>query len=533
MLDAFVERMLRVYALERKRLTQRAPFRIRAFRSREDFKRLQEEKAPEMARLKGEAFAKGVTGFYSPAARCIFLWDAEGARGDPHPGTALHETTHLLNHLLREATGARMPVWFDEGTACYFETWLPGAREPEVNFARLAVVVDDIEAGRTYTNRALRGVGWAEYRSREYAWGWSFIDFLRRRKRRKSWNALVEYLGAIGRGAAVEAEERRFLEALSYRDSESIDRDWVRHIEASKSPGGRTPLGASDASLESVAKIEEPTPEQGALFAKIGRSFARAGLPKPAVVYLRAAVRGGVATGSLLGVLARALARAAGRAEDEVWPREAVEVLERAVAADPLSASLRLVLGMQQLVRAGSTAQSEEARDTLGLALMLLGPTDDDKAIARWALEAGVDARPASLPREVLGWWKTQVPEAAAALDAAWVIYLQERQAWEDLIEELERRSTRGTASFEDRTTLAGLYLASDRFDDAAALYARLLEERPEALHLWPSRLRALVGAGRLDEARAARDAALKAIDAGPQGFRQALHRLVERIVLR
>ena len=61
---------------------------------------------------------------------------------------------------------------------------------------------------------------------------------------------------------------------------------------------------------------------------------------------------------------------------------------------------------------------------------------------------------------------------------------------------------------------LAGLHRACDRFEEAAALYGGLLAEKPDAFHFWPARIACLLGAGRVEEARKAREEGLRAVDA-------------------
>ena len=67
-----------------------------------------------------------------------------------------------------------------------------------------------------------------------------------------------------------------------------------------------------------------------------------------------------------------------------------------------------------------------------------------------------------------------------------------------------------GAATFEDRRWLADLYRLSDQLEPAEAIYRKLLEQDPRALHLWPGQIACLVGLGRGDEARRLRRVALR-----------------------
>lgn len=224
-------------------------------------------------------------------------------------------------------------------------------------------------------------------------------------------------------------------------------------------PKGKTPLGTSPESLDAVDALETPTPKQATLFARLGRSFASAGLSRPAVTYLRAALRGGEEGVDLRVMLAATLAARADLALDEAWSDEAFEHLVRAVEVDPLSAPARLACGRQMLLRATDASETAAARDMLGLGLVVLRPVDDAK-------------------------------------------------------------------------TLAGLYLASDRNEEAAGLYRKLLAERPDAYFLWAHLVRALAADGRAEEAKAAKARALAALDDAPASL-APLRRVLERIPIR
>jgi tetratricopeptide (TPR) repeat protein len=373
-------------------------------------------------------------------------------------------------------------------------------------------------------------VSYAEYRSDEYAWGWSLVRFLRRGKKGTLWAPLLEQMKALSGSAPTDGENRRFLRALGYGSDEAFDEDWYAHILALE-PEEKTPLGTSKETLAAVAAVKKPTPEQATLLARLGRSFAASGMSEPAAVYLAAALRGGRDAVDLHLLLAEALAANAGRDEDEAWPDDAFGHLERAAAIDPLSAMVRLGLGRQMLLRAKSKDDVAAARDVLGLGLILLGPADDAKALARWALEATLRSEPDLTPSNALARLEAAAPVATGALRSAWIASLQEREAWNVLLQELGARLEAGTADFEERVTLAGLFEASDQAERAAPLYRALLDERPAATYLWPRLVRALVAARRLDEAKAAKARALRILAEAPS--LAPLRRTVERIRIR
>ena len=158
-LDTFFDWMITIYALDRARVRRDALYGMRVFKRRRDFKKLQAEIAPGIEN-KGQAFAEGVSGFYSPGHGKIFMWDAEGAHGGVQLEVAKHETAHLLNHLLSGQQALKIPTWFEEGTATYFSMAmaLPGKKplDPEDHPGALAQVIGEIEGGRAYGARELR-----------------------------------------------------------------------------------------------------------------------------------------------------------------------------------------------------------------------------------------------------------------------------------------------------------------------------------------------------------------------------------------
>ncbi len=528
MLDAFVERMIEIYELDKRRVAKRAPFHVLVWRSKDDFKAVQDRIAPGIAALKGKEFAEATAGFYSPGEDKVYMWDARGMWGD-HPTVALHEVCHLVNTRLSAATGVRFSQWFEEGSAMYFQMFVPGTSEPDLNLSALATVTEAIEAGTPMGNRELRSVSYADFKGYEYAWGWALVQFLRRHEGGKHWKPLLKFQRTASAGAPGDSENGRFLKAIKYENDAKLNEAWHAYL-LTLVPEENVPLGASQENLVEVEAIEKPTPEQAQLFAGLGRSFARAGNPKPAVVYLRAARRGGVEDTSLCLLFARMLAEDEGLAVDEPWPAEAFSAIEHAVRIGPLRADARLVLGRQLLLRATDPDEAQEPLDQLGLALLVMGPDDDDKMIAKWALTAGCEAMPQKSPQEVRAWLAERVPPAEASLRAAWVYFLQEREAWELLIEALEGRLKGGTASFSDRKTLAGLYLASDRNDEAATIYAALLAEDAGAVTLWPHYVRALAASGKPDEAA---DAKAKGLEAADRVGSFRLRRIIERIPVR
>ncbi|MHC4860830.1 MAG: tetratricopeptide repeat protein, partial [Planctomycetota bacterium] len=388
----------------------------------------------------------------------------------------------------------------------------------------------DLDAGRPMGNRELRSVPYATFYGREYAWGWALVRFLRRDEAGRRWKPFIKFMRTVSGVPPSDSECRRFLRAVGFRDDAALDLAWHAHLLAARAQGGfSVPMGTSDEALAEVERLEKPTPEQARTFARIGESFAEKGLARPAVVYLRAAVRGGVAGPAIHRALATALARVAGCDADEPWPEEAVDHLRKAVEAEPLRAASRRDLGRQLLLHAKTDAQILEARNQLGLALLLAGPDDDVLSLAIGALRGVVAADRSLSPGGAAKLLTEVVPEAAAAVRTAHGYFLQEEELWDDLVEVIQERVEAGVATFEDRKMLAGLYRAGDRLSEAAAIYAGLLEEAPDALHLWLPLVATLVEAGRTEDAAKAREEALAAIDAS-SGDHEALRRRILEI---
>lgn len=531
-LDAFFDWMVGVYELDRERVLRAAPYSMRVFRRRADFKELQGRIAPDIER-KGKAFAEGVAGFYSFGHGRIFLWDAEGSYGGVHLEVAKHETTHLLNDLLAAQQAIRVPTWFEEGSATYFSTYVatggPATGEPEDHPAALAQVIGEIESGHPLTSRELRGVGWASFLGRQYSWGWALIRFCRQHDRGKPWPRLLEYLRTVGGEGVTDSEERRFLKAVGFKSSRAFDEAWHAHLLAAKPVGRETPLGTSPEVLERIAAMKEVPEALARNFARIGLSLMRAQVSAAAIVYLRAALRGGADEPEVAYALGVALAELAGRARDETWPDESVDALRRAVAGDPLHAAYRLELGRQMLLRARSAAAVRAARDMLGFALLLAGPDDDDIALARPLLDAQAALFPDAEPEELVAELAEAVPQAATALRRSLLYHLQAREDWARLADLVQKRMEEGEATLEERAMLAGLYKASDRLLEAEAIYAAILREEPGALHLWPDRIECLIDLGRRADAKLALAEAYEQLKKAPQDLgwvRRRLERL-------
>jgi len=523
-LDAFFDWMIRVYDLDLKRVRRDAPYRLHLYRRRADFKKVQAEVAPAIER-KGKGFAEGVAGFYSSSAGGIYMWDAEGARGGVHLGVAKHETTHLLNHLMARQFGLRVPSWFEEGTATYFSMYVAlGGKttgEPPDHSGALAQVVGEIEGGGPMTNRALRDVAWEDFLGRQYSWGWALVRFFRHHRDGRRWPHLLKHLRTIGRGGVTDSEERRFLKAAGFRKSETLDKAWHDQLVRAR-PEGDTPVGTSPAVLERIAAIAKPAADLARNFARIGISLARAHEAAPAIAYLRAALRGGVRDAEAYYQLAASLARRQGGAR---WPDEAVDALRSAVGQAPLRAAYRWMLGQQLLQQEKTRA----ARDMLGLALVLAGEDDDEIALAMGLLRAAATLEPERAIDDVVETLAGSVPPAEPALRLAHVYHLQEAEAWGALATLLQGRAKDGSATFEERAMLAGLYKATDELDEALAIYATLLREDPKALQLWPDHIECLVGLGRKADAREALGKALQAIRDDPRELGWVRRRL-ERI---
>ena len=524
-----------VYALDEKRLQKSAPFGVTVFRSRLDFQRRQREVAPEIAAMKGSGYAEGLAGFYSPKDHHIWMWDADADTRSSLPEVAYHEMTHWMNDLVR-AGKPQFPVWFEEGSATYFQTYTPGVTEPEPNLGALRTVLEELDAGTGYTGRQLRSIPYARFYSREYCWGCSFVSFARRAEGGRLWPRLLEYLEKAGSGPTGDAEEHRLLEALHFASDEALDQAWhesVQKLLEQKEPRAK---GANAASLESVRALTKPSHDEAVLLARLGRDLARLGLAKEAVVYLEAALRGGVEDASLEVVLARALAVASSARDDEPWPEAARGHLEDAVALAPLVAEYRAVLGVQEVLAVEAKEPHDPkaaaaARDHLGLALLLAGPDDDAAWIAAWTLRAVTHAMPDATVEEQGAWLAEKAPRQAAFVRTAETYVLQEEERWDELIGLLERQRDQAHISAEGLSMLAGLYSASGRYDEAVKTYQEALQGEGASLSLWPRYVAALLGAGDPKGALAAAKEAYQAFDESPapsDAYRRAIERLFE-----
>jgi len=521
-LDAFFEWMIGVYALDVERVRRDAPYGMRVFRRRADFKKLQAEVAPDIDK-KGSAFAEGVAGFYAPGLGSIYLWDVEGESGEVHLEVAKHETSHLCDDLLARQVGIRIPTWFTEGAATYFSMFVAGgAPEPEVHPGALAQVLGDLDGSNAMRSRELRSVKWELFHGREYSWGWAQVHFVRHHAKGARWKELIDYLRTIPpMGPVTDSEERRFLKAMGFPTSEAFDRAWHDHLKGARRDGERGLVGTSPEVLARVNALAKPDETTARNFARIGLSLARVREASAAVVYLRAALRGGVTEPEVAYELSRSLALAAHVASEEArWPDDAFATLQEAVKRAPLRALYRRVLGLQLLAR----GDREAACRMLGLALLLAGPADDDLALALAMLRASATEAP---EREVDRLCESS-PPMAPVLRRALPFHLQATEDWGALFELLRRRDAAGGASAEERALLAGLHKVNDEIEEALAIYRGLVSGSDDPRH-WPDIVECLLALGRTAEAKAARAAAYERIARSPREHGAARRRL-ERI---
>jgi tetratricopeptide (TPR) repeat protein len=520
-LDAFFDWMVGIYALDRDRVLRDAPYGVRVFRRREDFKRFQRENAPDIEK-KGQAFAEGVAGFYSPRHGRLFLWDAEGSRGGFHLEVAKHETTHLLNDLMARQLALRLPTWFEEGSATYFSMFVAGAGpEPEDHPGAFAQVLGDLDGGKPMASRELRSVPWETFHGREYSWGWAQVRFFRQHGKGGRWGALLDYLKTISGGPVTDSEERRFLEAAGFKSSGDFDKAWHEHLKATRT-AERQYVGTSPEVLGKIAAIAKPSPAMARDFARIGVSLARVHEAEPAIVYLRAALRGGIAEAEVPYELARALALSAAAPEDAPWPDEAVGALREAVRLAPLSSAYRLALGRQLLAR----RETDAAYAELGFSLVLLGSSDDDVAAALGCLRAAARREPGRAVDALAEALAESAPPAAQALRTAAVYHLQDAGEWEKLEELIVRRGA--GASAEERAMLAALYGLTDRCEEALPIWRELVAT-DEGLRYWPDLVDCLLRMDRRADAKAALSEAFAAVEKAPPELRWVRRRL-ERI---
>jgi tetratricopeptide (TPR) repeat protein len=298
-----------------------------------------------------------------------------------------------------------------------------------------------------------------------------------------------------------------------------FDRAWHEHLKTTRT-AERQYVGTAPEVLAKIGAIAKPSPAMARDFARIGVSLARVHEAEPAVVYLRAALRGGIADAEVPYELARALALLAAAPEDAPWPDEAVGALREAVRLAPLRSAYRLALGRQLLAR----RDLETAHAELGLSLVLLGPSDDDIASALGCLRAATRREPGRAVDELAESLAESAPVAAAALRAAAVYHLQDGQEWEKLEELLARRGAGATP--EERAMLAGLYGLTDRDEEALAIWREVAGKEPR---YWPDLVECLLRMDRKADAKAALAEAFAAVAKAPPEERWIRRRL-ERI---
>jgi len=283
-------------------------------------------------------------------------------------------------------------------------------------------------------------------------------------------------------------------------------------------------VGTSPEVLSKIAAIAKPSPAMARDFARIGISLARVHEAEPAIVYLRAALRGGIADAEIPYELARSLALLAARPEDAPWPDEAVDALREAVRLAPLASAYRLALGRQLLARRETDAAYRE----LGLSLVLLGPSDDDIAGALGCLRAASKREPQRAVDELAESLAESVPIAAKALRAAAVYQLQDDEEWSKLEALIVSRGAAATP--EERAMLAGLFCLTDRCDEALPIWRELVAA-DGGLRYWPDLVDCLVRMDRTADAKAALAEAFAAVEKAPPELSWVRRRL-ERIRL-
>jgi adenylate cyclase len=201
------------------------------------------------------------------------------------------------------------------------------------------------------------------------------------------------------------------------------------------------------------------------------------------------------------------------RALPFVWALEkeasekALDLLERALAIDdayPLALSLagwchaqRLVYNWASepdLARAEALAHAERAGELAAddpLVLAVLGAVHSiarNQGTARILLERAVSVDPnAAWAWSRLGWLENYTDRPAQALEH---------------FDRALRLSPLDPMNFNNYVGIGSAHEIAGRFEDATQLYRRALQERPHAQWILRSLVSALVGAGRVDEAR-------------------------------
>jgi hypothetical protein len=215
----------------------RRPMRVALFRTREEYLRF------------GEGVAGAVGHFDAALDRCALVWN--GTLGETGWPVAVHEACH--HYLRRRHPDARLPSWYSEGVACWFEGLLDPTTERNVARLRLRAAqaalaegdarLDLLLAARAEvrTGRLVLDTGDADVPglppTRFYGLAWSLVHFLATDGRHRNAFRRFEMRLFAGRPpAGAEEPLARTLLAEECGDLAALERGWHEHLRGLPEP---------------------------------------------------------------------------------------------------------------------------------------------------------------------------------------------------------------------------------------------------------------------------------------------------------
>ena len=214
----------------------RKPMRVALFRTRSEYY------------FHGEGVQGAVGHFDSTLDRSAIVW--RGERGDRGWPVAVHEASH--HYLRRRHPDARLPSWYSEGIACYFEGLMDPTTKQSVARLRIRAAKAALDAGEAKLEllletraRVSRGKLLLQNfaPTRYYGLAWSFVHFLATDARYADGFRRFE-LRLFASTPGPDRHEplaRRLLEE-ECADIETLESEWRAHLAALPNPP--TPLSA-------------------------------------------------------------------------------------------------------------------------------------------------------------------------------------------------------------------------------------------------------------------------------------------------
>lgn len=218
-------------------LTDARPMRIALFRTRAEYLKF------------GEGVAGAVGHFDAALDRCALVWD--GTLGETGYAVAVHEAAH--HYLRRRHPDARVPSWYGEGIACYFEGLLDPTSEQGVARLRVTAAQAALESGeanldlllasraQVRTGRLVLDAGDKDAAGlppiRFYGLAWSLVHFLATDARYRDAFRRFE-LRLLAARPAPGSEETLAKTLLSEEcgDLAALEARWRDHIRALPEP---------------------------------------------------------------------------------------------------------------------------------------------------------------------------------------------------------------------------------------------------------------------------------------------------------